>query len=77
MICAVCGQAGFHSAFVTRTFTVDGKLLVVEGIPAEICDRCEAASFSAEVGEQLRRLIHEPHQPVRLIQAEVLAFHAA
>jgi YgiT-type zinc finger domain-containing protein len=77
MICDVCGSASFHTALVSRTFTVDGRLLVVEGIPAEICERCEAASFSAEVGEQLRRLIQEPHQPARVIQAEVLEFHAA
>ncbi len=77
MICDICGHAGFHSALVTRTFTLDGKLLVVEGIPAEICDRCEAVSFNAEVGEQLRRLIQEPHQPARVIQAEVLEFDAA
>ncbi|MCP4589145.1 MAG: YgiT-type zinc finger protein [bacterium] len=77
MICDVCGSTGFHSAEVARTFTVEGKLVVVEGIPAEVCDRCDAPSFTADVAERLRRLVHEPHQPDRIIQAEVLHFHAA
>jgi HTH-type transcriptional regulator/antitoxin MqsA len=77
MTCDLCGHTDFKPSEVTRTFTVDGRLIVVEGIPAEICGRCEAASFSAEVAERVRRLVHEPHEPARIIQAEVLPFPAA
>ena len=77
MTCDVCGHGSFHSAHVTRSFTVDDKLYVVERIPAEICDRCGAPSFTAEIAERLRRLIHEPHEKGRIIPAEILEFHAA
>jgi len=76
-MCEKCGRTTFRSEEVTKTFTVGDKLIVVEGIPAEICDNCGEASFSAGVAERLRRLVHEPHQPTRVIQAEVLQFHAA
>ena len=77
MTCEVCGHDRFHPASVTRSFTVDDKLYVVEGIPAEVCDRCGAHSFRAEIADRLRRLIHEPHPKGRIIPAEVLEFHAA
>jgi len=77
MICEVCGQDSFHAAEVSRTFTLDDKVFVVEGIPAEICDRCGAANFRGSVAEQVRRLVHEPHPISRVIQAEVVRFHAA
>ena len=77
MTCEVCGHTGFHSAQVSKTFTIEGKVMVVEGIPAELCDGCGEANFSAEVAERVRRLVHEPHQPGRVIEAEVLRFDAA
>jgi HTH-type transcriptional regulator / antitoxin MqsA len=50
---------------------------VVEGIPAQVCERCGEPTFSADVAEHVRRLVHEPHQPVRVVSAEVLAYRAA
>jgi YgiT-type zinc finger domain-containing protein len=76
MICEVCGNDTFHSGKVNRTYTINDKLFVVEGIPAQICDRCGAASFRADVAEQVRRLVHEPHAAARIIQAEVLEYQA-
>ena len=77
MTCDNCGQTVFRPDEVTKTFTVDERLIVVEDIPAAVCDGCGATHFSADVAERLRRLVHEPHQAVRVIQAEVLRFHAA
>ena len=77
MICEICGHSHAHPGKVTETFRADGKVIVVEGIPAEICDRCGAASFSAEVAERVRRMIHGPHKAVRVIEAEVLDFQVA
>ena len=77
MTCDVCGHTVFHSAQVSKTFTIEGKVMIVEGIPAELCDACGEASFNADVAERVRRLVHEPHQPTRVIEAEVLQFNAA
>jgi YgiT-type zinc finger domain-containing protein len=77
MICETCGNKTFHAATSTETFHVGGRLVVVEDIPAQICDRCGAPSFAAQVAERVRRLIHESHAPARVIEAEVLEYHAA
>ncbi|MBI3271261.1 MAG: YgiT-type zinc finger protein [Planctomycetes bacterium] len=77
MTCDTCGNATFRYQTVTRLFSVEGRVLVVEGIPAEVCDRCEAATFSRETAERLRTLVHEPHVGGRPIPAEVIPFQAA
>ncbi len=77
MTCEVCGYTSFHAAGVSQGFNVNGRLFWVEDIPAEICDRCGKANFTAEIAETLRRLVRAPNRSGRIVQAEVLRFHAA
>jgi YgiT-type zinc finger domain-containing protein len=77
VICDVCGCDSFRAESVSETFRVDDRVFVVENIPAQVCERCGEAVFAADVAEQFRRLVHGPHQPVRIMSAEVIAYHAA
>ena len=77
MICDVCGSHGFRNETVSETFRIGDEVFVVEGVPAEVCERCGEATFSAAVAEQVRRLVREPHEAVRILRAEVLDFRAA
>lgn len=77
MICDNCGYTAFHNDHVDRTFTINGRVILVEGVPAEVCNRCGDTCFSAEVAERLRLLIHQSPPSTRRIQAEVLRFDAA
>lgn len=51
--------------------------MLVEHIPALVCERCGEASFEAVVTEKIRQLVQEPHTPQRTIQAEVIDYDAA
>jgi HTH-type transcriptional regulator/antitoxin MqsA len=77
MTCEVCDNTTFHAARVSQGYNVDGRLCWVEDIPAEICDRCGEANFTAEIAESLRKLVRAPNRAGRLVQAEVLHFQAA
>ncbi len=77
MTCDVCGNTSFHPANVSKAFNVDGRLFWVEDIPAEVCDRCGEENFTAEIAESLRRLVRAPDRAGRIVEAEVLHFHAA
>jgi HTH-type transcriptional regulator / antitoxin MqsA len=77
MICDVCGCDKFRVESVNETFRVEDRVFVVENIPAQVCERCGEAIFAADVAEQVRRLIHGPHQPIRVLSAEVLSYRAA
>jgi YgiT-type zinc finger domain-containing protein len=72
-----CGCEDFHAGHVDKTFEIDGKLYLVEGIPADVCERCGEPLFAHDVIERIRRMIRSPHEPKRTIQTEVLSYDAA
>jgi HTH-type transcriptional regulator / antitoxin MqsA len=77
MNCNVCGCEEFRAERVSDTFRCEDRVYIVENIPADVCTRCGEPVFEATVAEQVRRLINGPHQPTRVINAEVLSFRAA
>jgi YgiT-type zinc finger domain-containing protein len=76
MICEVCGNDAFREEMSAESFRVNDRLVLVEDIPSQVCTRCGASNYSAEVTERVRRLVHEPAKPARKIEAEVLAYTA-
>ena len=63
--CHVCGNTTARREFVSEVFTIDGRRVLVEHIPAQVCRRCGEATFSAETTEQVRRTVHGDALPVR------------
>jgi YgiT-type zinc finger domain-containing protein len=43
--CSACGSADIHLAEVRSAFWHDDRLVVVEGIPALVCDACGEQSY--------------------------------
>jgi len=71
--CHVCGNTTAKEGFVNEIFTVDGRRVLVEHIPAQICDRCSEPTFSRETTEKIRRLVHGTEQPVKTVPLDVFA----
>ncbi len=72
--CHVCNSTKAHAKLVSDVFIIDGKPILVEGIPAQVCDYCGEAVFSRETTEEVRRMVHGESHPDRSIQMEVFAF---
>ncbi len=72
--CYVCGSSDFTEKLVNETFEIDGKLILVENIPAKVCDRCGEIIFSGETGENIRLMLNSDRQPTRSIKVDVFAF---
>jgi YgiT-type zinc finger domain-containing protein len=72
--CHVCGNTSAKSDFVSEVFTIEGRRVLVEQIPAQVCERCGEATFSRETTEKIRQLVHGAGQPVRTVPLEVFAF---
>ncbi|HKA54750.1 MAG TPA: YgiT-type zinc finger protein [Candidatus Binatia bacterium] len=72
--CHVCGNTTARTDFVSEVFTVEGRPVLVERIPAQVCERCGEATFSRETTEKVRRLVHGAGQPVRTVPLDVFAF---
>jgi YgiT-type zinc finger domain-containing protein len=71
--CHVCGNTSAKPGFVSEVFTIDGRRVLVERIPAQICERCGEATFSRETTERIRRLVHGEGQPSKTVRLDVFA----
>ena len=59
---------------ITYTIEVDGKLLVIEHVPARISVETGEQLFSAETVERIQRLISSKKKPTRVMEVPVFDF---
>ncbi len=64
------------AAEVTYVLEVDGKIVVIEGVPARLNAETGERYFAPETVEQLHKIIHSSQSPQRMIQAPVFHFAA-
>jgi HTH-type transcriptional regulator / antitoxin MqsA len=72
--CHVCSATQARPEFVTEVFMIDGKRVLVEGIPATVCVRCGEVTFTRETTERIRRMLHGGAKPVRAEVLEVFEY---
>ena len=73
MTCDVCGSPMTEQR-VTYTIQMDDKLVVVEHVPAKVCDQCGGRLYSPETVEQLQKTVWGQRSPARVLQAPVFDF---
>jgi len=71
--CHVCGNTAARPELVNEVFTIEGRRLLVERIPAQVCERCGEPTFSREITEKIRRLTHGAERPIRTVPLDVFA----
>ncbi|HLA05882.1 MAG TPA: YgiT-type zinc finger protein [Anaerolineales bacterium] len=64
----------FVPAKVTYTIEVDGRLIVIEHVPARVCIETGEQLFSAEAVERIQQLILNKQKPVRIMEVPVFEF---
>ena len=66
----------FVESKVTYTVERDGKLFVVENVPARVCVETGEQLFSPETVEKIQRILREEKDPKRMIETPVYEFAA-
>ncbi len=69
--CHVCSHCAAKPEFVSEVFTLEGRCVMVEHIPAQVCERCGEATFSRETTEKIRKLVHGGGQPLKTVPLNV------
>ncbi|MCJ7433754.1 MAG: YgiT-type zinc finger protein [Anaerolineales bacterium] len=59
---------------VTYTIEIDGKLIVVEQVPARVCLETGEQLFSAETVERIQQLLLSKQKPTRVMEVPVFEF---
>ncbi len=71
--CHVCGHHAAKSELVSEVFNLAGRRVLVERIPAQVCEHCGEATFSRETTEAIRQMLHGAGQPVKTVPLDVFA----
>jgi len=72
--CSACGSKEAQQETVSEVFTVEGRRVLVEEIPALVCARCSEPTFSRETTERIRRMVHGEAKPSRSEVVEVFEY---
>jgi len=72
--CHVCGSTRATQKWVNDVFQIDGKPVLVENIPAEVCERCGEEIFSKEITENVRLLVRSNVKPVKSVKMDVFSY---
>ena len=72
--CTICGSDARQEKLVEEVFRIDGQYVLVDRIPANVCDRCGEETFSRETADRIRLLVRGEARPTRSIAVKVFDF---
>ena len=73
-VCEVCDAADSREELVDEVFHLDGKWVLVGGIPASVCSRCGEQTFSWETAEKVRLMVHGEGEAKSSVSMQVYDF---
>jgi len=65
-----------HEQRIRYHADIDGKLVVVENVPALVCSHCGEISISPQVASSVQHTVWEGKPPLRAIETPVYEFGA-
>ena len=66
----------FAAARVTYTVELDGRLIVIENVPARVSMQTGEQFFAPETVEQIERIVHGGRASARTVPATIFEFAA-
>jgi len=74
MKCDVCGIGERRERLIRYSLSIGDRLVVVEHVPACVCDRCGETTLQPDVVERLERMISQSGAPARVLETPVYEF---
>ena len=72
--CGVCHGDDGREELVEEVFSLDGRYVLVGGVPSTVCQRCGERSFSRETTEKVRQLVHGKAKAAKSVPMQVYEF---
>ena len=72
--CSICHSDESREEAVDEVFDVDGRYVLVNGIPAKVCARCGEQTFSREAVEKVRLMVRVEAKPSESVSMDVFNF---
>jgi len=74
MKCEVCGTGERREKLIRYSLAFEDRFIVVERVPAEVCDHCGETTLQPAVVERLQETVWQSRTPLRLIETPVYEF---
>ena len=72
--CGVCQGGEGIEELVEEVFKIDGRYVLVGGVPSKVCRRCGERSFDRETTEKVRLVVHEQAGTAKSVAMQVYEF---
>ena len=69
-------QETFEEQKVTYVLEQQGKVLIIENVPARVCRETGERLFAPETVERLQQIVWEQRTPTRIVETPVFEFGA-
>ena len=66
----------FEAQKVTYVLEQQGKVLIIEHVPARVCKETGERLFAPETVERLQQIVWEQRKPTRIVETPVFEFVA-
>lgn len=64
MKCSIAGCKGeYEDRRISQTYRLNGRLVVVDDIPAEVCSVCGDILLTMETSRRILEVLHSPDEP--------------
>ena len=74
MKCDVCTAGERRSQLIRYSLSTGDRLVLVDHVPAEVCDRCGEVTLSPAVVDRLQQTVWQREPPARFIDTPVYEF---
>jgi YgiT-type zinc finger domain-containing protein len=74
MSCDVCAIGERRPQLIQYSVPMAGRLILVDHVPAEVCDRCGEVTLSPDVVERLQQTVWRREPPARFVETAVYDF---
>ena len=74
MICEVCGVGERRDQLIRYSLSIGDGLVVIDHVPATVCDHCGETSLRPDIVDSLQRTIWQRRAPTPVIETPVYEF---
>ena len=74
MTCEVCAIGERRPQLIRYSLALKEGLVLVDHVPAEVCNRCGEVTLSPDVVERLQNKVWQQESPTRVIETPVYEF---
>ena len=74
MRCEVCAIGYRQGRLIRYSLLRDDKLVVIENVPASVCDHCGETTLTPDTVQRLQQVVWQSGTPVKVLETPVYEF---